>query len=126
MGLIKSSFSFMIGTAFGVYVAQNYDVPNIHKLYKTGLVIAKHYEENYRKPKKKDDDDAFKSVFFFICLILSLEIDSIEGLVSWSYKLAISILGPHDDYVNSYLLPNLVLIELLSAAARRAMLDNTQ
>ncbi|KAI3727471.1 hypothetical protein L6452_16086 [Arctium lappa] len=57
MGLIKSSFSFMMGTVFGIYVAQNYDVPNIHKLYKTGLVIAKHYEENYRKPKKKDDND---------------------------------------------------------------------
>ncbi|XP_076951866.1 uncharacterized protein LOC143625422 [Bidens hawaiensis] len=61
MGIIKSSFSLMIGTVCGIYIAQNYDVPNIHKLYKTGLVIAKHYEENYRKPKKKeDDDDVFK------------------------------------------------------------------
>lgn len=50
-----------MGTAFGIYVAQNYDVPNIHKLYKTGLVIAKHYEENYRKPKKKDDDDSISN-----------------------------------------------------------------
>ncbi|KAK1438743.1 hypothetical protein QVD17_04553 [Tagetes erecta] len=67
MGIIKSSFSFMIGTAVGIYVAQNYDVPNIHKLYKTGLVIAKHYEENYRKPKKKDDDDdAFKCALNFL------------------------------------------------------------
>ncbi|KAL7595905.1 uncharacterized protein LOC111886927 [Lactuca sativa] len=57
MGIIKSTFSFMLGTAFGVYVAQNYDVPNVNKLYKTGLVMAKHYEENYRKPKGKGDDD---------------------------------------------------------------------
>nr|XP_043613609.1 uncharacterized protein LOC122585546 [Erigeron canadensis] len=55
MGLIKIGFSFMLGTTFGIYVAQNYDVPNINKLYKTGLVVAKHYEENYRKPKSKSD-----------------------------------------------------------------------
>lgn len=46
----------MLGTAFGVYVAQNYNVPNINKIYKSTLVIAKHYEENYRKPKAKNDD----------------------------------------------------------------------
>ncbi|KAK9277724.1 hypothetical protein L1049_007271 [Liquidambar formosana] len=56
MGIIRSSFSFMMGTVFGVYVAQNYNVPNIKKLTNTGLLIAKHLEENYRKPKKKDDD----------------------------------------------------------------------
>lgn len=47
----------MVGTVFGVYVAQNYNVPNIQKLYNTGLLIAKHYEENYRKSKKRDDED---------------------------------------------------------------------
>ncbi|PSS11524.1 Protein of unknown function DUF4535 protein [Actinidia chinensis var. chinensis] len=57
MGIIKSSFSFMVGTLFGVYVAQNYNVPNIHKLFNTGLAIGKHLEENYRKPKKRDGDD---------------------------------------------------------------------
>lgn len=46
----------MMGTAFGVYVAQNYNVPNIKKLTNTGLVIAKHLEDNYRKPKKDDVD----------------------------------------------------------------------
>lgn len=42
---------------FGVYVAQNYDVPNIKKLINTGIVFAKHLEENYRKPKKTDEDN---------------------------------------------------------------------
>ncbi|XP_022866197.1 uncharacterized protein LOC111386000 [Olea europaea var. sylvestris] len=56
MGIIRSCFSFMMGSAVGVYVAQNYDVPNIRKLFNTGLLIGKHIEENYRKPKKRDDD----------------------------------------------------------------------
>ncbi|KAI3453512.1 hypothetical protein Pfo_010175 [Paulownia fortunei] len=57
MGIIKSSFSFRVGTAFGVYLAQNYNVPNIRKLFNTGLLIATHIEQNYRKPKKRDDDE---------------------------------------------------------------------
>ncbi|CAN4077954.1 unnamed protein product [Withania somnifera] len=57
MGFIKSTFSFMMGTCVGIYLAQNYNVPNIHKLFNTGLVIAKHLEENYRKPNKRHDED---------------------------------------------------------------------
>ncbi|KAJ7952489.1 Transmembrane protein [Quillaja saponaria] len=57
MGLIRSSFSFLTGTMFGVYVAQSYNVPNIKKLADTGLLIAKHMEQTYRKPKKRDDDE---------------------------------------------------------------------
>ncbi|XP_043717068.1 uncharacterized protein LOC122665073 [Telopea speciosissima] len=57
MGIIKSTFSLMTGTVLGVYIAQNYNVPNIKKLADTGLLFMKHIEENYRKPKKRDDDD---------------------------------------------------------------------
>lgn len=57
MGIIRSSFSFIMGTVCGVYIAQNYDVPNIKKLANTGLYMAKHIEEKYRRPKRKDDDD---------------------------------------------------------------------
>lgn len=46
-----------MGTGLGIYLAQNYNVPNIQKLVNTGVVIAKHFEENYRKPKKTDDDN---------------------------------------------------------------------
>lgn len=56
MGIIRSSFSFMFGTICGVYVAQNYNVPNIKRLLDTGFFMARDIEESYRKPKKKDDD----------------------------------------------------------------------
>ncbi|EEF51552.1 uncharacterized protein LOC8266071 [Ricinus communis] len=57
MGIIRSCFSFISGTVCGVYIAQNYDVPNIKKLASTGLFMAKLLEEKYRKPKSKNDDD---------------------------------------------------------------------
>ncbi|XP_027362125.1 uncharacterized protein LOC113869831 [Abrus precatorius] len=56
MGFIKGSFSFIVGTAFGVYVAQNYKMPNVKKLASTALSMANHVEHTYRKPKNKDDD----------------------------------------------------------------------
>ncbi|KAM6557845.1 hypothetical protein CsatB_004864 [Cannabis sativa] len=56
MGIIKSAFTFMSATVFGIYIAQNYNVPNIKKLSDTALLFAKHIEENYRKPKNKTDD----------------------------------------------------------------------
>ncbi|XWS47665.1 hypothetical protein CRYUN_Cryun13aG0003600 [Craigia yunnanensis] len=56
MGIIKSSFPFIVGTVCGIYVAQNYNVPNIKKLVDTALFTAKHVEEKYRKPKNRDDD----------------------------------------------------------------------
>ncbi|XWS51600.1 hypothetical protein CRYUN_Cryun12cG0190800 [Craigia yunnanensis] len=56
MGIIKSSFSFIVGTVCGIYIAQNYSVPNIKKLVDTAFFTAKHVEEKYRKPKNRDDD----------------------------------------------------------------------
>ncbi|KAF0933692.1 hypothetical protein E2562_019185 [Oryza meyeriana var. granulata] len=55
MGLFRGSFTFMVGMGCGVYVAQNYNVPNIKKLFNTYVFMAKHIEETYRKPKKDDD-----------------------------------------------------------------------
>lgn len=57
MGIIRSCFSFIAGTVFGVYVAQNYQVPNIVKLVDTALLTAKEYEEKYRKSEKGKDDN---------------------------------------------------------------------
>lgn len=56
MGLIRSSSSFIIGAVVGVYVAQNYKVPNVKALVSTALSMAGHIEQAYRKPKNKDDD----------------------------------------------------------------------
>ncbi|KAK2653543.1 hypothetical protein Ddye_013399 [Dipteronia dyeriana] len=56
MGIIRSSFSFILGTVCGIYIAQNYDVPNIKKVAHTALFTAKVIEEKYRKPKKRDDN----------------------------------------------------------------------
>ncbi|KNA06014.1 hypothetical protein SOVF_184990 [Spinacia oleracea] len=55
-GIIRSSFSFIVGTVCGVYVAQNYNVPNMKKLADTGMAMFRHLEQTYRKPKKPGDD----------------------------------------------------------------------
>jgi hypothetical protein len=62
MGIIRTSFSLMVGTLCGIYIAQNYNIPNIRKLADSGLLMAKHVEQTYRKPKTKsqDDDDLLK------------------------------------------------------------------
>ncbi|XP_034217375.1 uncharacterized protein LOC117628941 [Prunus dulcis] len=55
MGIMGSSFSFILGSVFDIYVAQNYNIPNIQKLSTTSLLITKHIEETYWKLKKRDD-----------------------------------------------------------------------
>ncbi|KNA17812.1 hypothetical protein SOVF_076320 [Spinacia oleracea] len=56
MGIVKSCFSFMVGTVCGVYIAQNYKVPDVQKLASTAFFVGRLVEQNYRKPKKSDDD----------------------------------------------------------------------
>ncbi|XP_077242977.1 uncharacterized protein LOC143883517 [Tasmannia lanceolata] len=56
MGIFRSSFHFLAGTMCGIYLAQTYNVPNVKKLVNTGILIAKHIEQNYGKPKKRDED----------------------------------------------------------------------
>lgn len=73
MGIIRSCFSFILGTVSGIYVAQNYDVPNIKKLAHSALFMAKHVEEKYRKPKKGDDDWRQNSIRFNIIYSLQAE-----------------------------------------------------
>ncbi|WOL04805.1 respiratory burst oxidase [Canna indica] len=55
MGILRGSFSFLLGTGCGIYIAQNYNVPNIKKLFNTYMFVAKHIEETYRKPKRDED-----------------------------------------------------------------------
>ncbi|KAL4557163.1 hypothetical protein LXL04_035335 [Taraxacum kok-saghyz] len=46
MGIIKSTFPFMLGTVCGVYIAQNYNVPNINKLADCAVSMAKQMEQS--------------------------------------------------------------------------------
>uniref|UniRef100_J3MJM9 Uncharacterized protein n=1 Tax=Oryza brachyantha TaxID=4533 RepID=J3MJM9_ORYBR len=55
MGLFRTSFTLLVGMGCGVYVAQNYNVPNVKRLFNTYMFLAKHIEETYRKPKRDDD-----------------------------------------------------------------------
>lgn len=55
MGLFRGGFTLLVGMGCGIYVAQNYNVPNVKKLFNTYVFLAKHIEETYRKPKKDDD-----------------------------------------------------------------------
>jgi len=55
MGIFRMSFSFSLGAFAGVYVAQNYTIPNLKTFVTTGLIVAKQLETQYRKPPKDED-----------------------------------------------------------------------
>jgi hypothetical protein len=55
--IIKNSMSFVTGTAFGVYLAQNYNVPDVKKLASMAVSMASYIEKANRKPEPKIMDD---------------------------------------------------------------------
>lgn len=57
MGLLHSTFSFLVGTGCGIYIAQNYDIPNMKKLMRSLMGKAKELEESYKKPSKNKDNE---------------------------------------------------------------------
>ncbi|KAG2375765.1 hypothetical protein LR48_Vigan06g010300 [Vigna angularis] len=57
MGIIRSSFSHVMAAALGVYVAQNYKVPDIKGLASTAFFMATQIEHTFRKNSNKKDED---------------------------------------------------------------------
>jgi hypothetical protein len=46
MGILKSTLSLLIGTSCRIYIAQNYDVPNIKEFMWSLMGRAKEFEES--------------------------------------------------------------------------------
>jgi hypothetical protein len=57
MGFLQSTLSLLIGTGCGIYIAQNYDVPNMKKLMRSLTGRAKELEESYKKPSNGKNKD---------------------------------------------------------------------
>ncbi|KAM3322975.1 hypothetical protein P3S67_004126 [Capsicum chacoense] len=51
MGIIGSTVTFMAGSAFGVYLCQNYNVPTFNQLKEAAILKAKYLEDTYAKSK---------------------------------------------------------------------------
>ncbi|KAH7388528.1 hypothetical protein KP509_16G080300 [Ceratopteris richardii] len=58
MAMSSSVVFFCAGSLYGIYVAQNYNVPDVAKLFKTVVLMARIYEESYRKRPPRDDDSS--------------------------------------------------------------------
>ncbi|KAM3357476.1 hypothetical protein P3S68_020407 [Capsicum galapagoense] len=52
MGIIGSTVTFMAGTAFGLYLCQNYNVPTFNQLKEAAILKAKYLEDTYAKSNK--------------------------------------------------------------------------
>lgn len=55
MGIITSSLPFLLGTGCGIYIAQNYNAPNVKELVNTWIYKAKEWENKYKKSKRDGD-----------------------------------------------------------------------
>ncbi|KAG2624257.1 hypothetical protein PVAP13_3KG119300 [Panicum virgatum] len=58
MGFLQSTSSLLIGTGCGIYIAQNYNVPNIKKLVMEMMDRGKKLEESYKKPGNNKNKDS--------------------------------------------------------------------
>lgn len=57
MGLVRNNLGFIVGTAFGIYLAQNYKVPSVKELASNAISKANELEQAYRKRNNKTKDD---------------------------------------------------------------------
>ncbi|KAG2616063.1 hypothetical protein PVAP13_3NG112569 [Panicum virgatum] len=58
MGFLQSTLSLLIGTGCGIYIAQNYNVPNIKKLVMEMMDRGQKLEESYKKPGNDKNKDS--------------------------------------------------------------------
>lgn len=51
--MFGNTFSLAVGIGIGIYVAQNYNVPDIKKLFDRGIRMATNLEKATRKEEEK-------------------------------------------------------------------------
>lgn len=53
---MKTMFSFLCGTVFGIYLEQNYDLPNVKNVVQDIKLVLQNYEKDKPKenPKKNN------------------------------------------------------------------------
>ncbi|CAL0322552.1 unnamed protein product [Lupinus luteus] len=56
MGIARFSLSVCLGAAIGIYVAQNYNAPNMREFVHSYTLKAKNIEEIYRKPQVEEEN----------------------------------------------------------------------
>lgn len=54
MSFFRPLLAFGVGTAFGVYLAQTYDLPPLQQLLDLAVAAGRQLEEAYRKPGGRD------------------------------------------------------------------------
>lgn len=51
--MFGNTFSLAVGIGIGIYIAQNYDLPDIKKLVDRGIRMATNLEKSARKEEEK-------------------------------------------------------------------------